>query len=219
MSLGIEWSNRRKRFKWREWIDRLFSVPIRLTHTHTHPLHLVACAAFLNRTLDTERESENVPGRIHVAVVACATGGTFPRSYSKPCDTFRPLRWQRTALRTGLGCELLTDIQIHSPVPAGFVSELRPEHRPASIEHGFCHPRLCKRGRVDVTDRDQRIVARDLGRRLVDKIVAAILDLGVDSLDAALVTGALRNRQPLFMSTINARRLDGHTIAACGHGL
>src|SRR5258708_35520130 len=116
--------------------SRVSSVPIRLSPMSE------SLSAFLNRRRDTAPEPKDVLRRVHVAVVARATRRTHPGSYSKPCDTFRPLRRQRTARRAGLGRELLVDVQVHSAVPAGFVAELRPEHRPAGVEHGLCHPRL-----------------------------------------------------------------------------
>ena len=182
-------------------------MPIRLLPTATTSC-VCGLPAFLNRTLSTQRERKNVPGRIHVAVVTRATFGTVPRSYSKRAHTFRTTVGNYPAARARLGREPLVDVQEHSPVPAGLVAELCPEHRPASIEHGLCHPRLCQRGRVDVADRDQRVLSRNLGRRLVSEILAAVLDLGVYCLDAALIAGALSDGQPLLVPPINARSFD-----------
>src|SRR4051794_15012874 len=79
--------------------------------------------AFFHKTRDTPRESENIPGRVHVAVVACAAVGTIPFSYSKACDTFRPLRRQCSARRTGLGRELLVHFRERRRLVAQHVAE------------------------------------------------------------------------------------------------
>src|SRR5258708_2187466 len=98
--------------------------------------------AFLNRRRDTAPEPKDVLRRVHVAVVTRATCRTHPSPYSKRAHTFRTTAGNFPAARARLGREPLVDVQVHNPVPAGFVAELRPEHRPAGVEDGLRHPRL-----------------------------------------------------------------------------
>src|SRR5215510_7208378 len=79
-----------------------------------------------------------------------ATVRTSPVPHSKAYDTFRAS--DASAVGTGLGSPFLADDFESNSVPQGFIAELLPEHRPAGVEHGFCHPRLRQSGRVHVAD-------------------------------------------------------------------
>jgi hypothetical protein len=166
-------------------------------------------------TLSTQRERENVSGRVHVAVVACTTFGTLPLSYSERAHTFRTAGGIASAARAHLGREFLIDVQVHRSVPAGFVAELRPEHRPACIGNGFCHPCLCKAGRLDVTDRDQRILSHNLGGCFVDEISTTVLNFGVNCLRSSPIAGSLSYGQANLMTPVNARCIYHVAVAAC----
>ena len=114
-------------------------------------------------------------------------------SHSETCDTFRAADY--TAVRTGSGSVAFVNLAERGSVPAGFIAEHVPQHRPASIEDGLCHPALSERGRADVADSDKLIGANYISRRLVELMSSRMGNLGVDRLGAAFVACALERRQ------------------------
>src|SRR5580692_10425587 len=119
---------------------------------------LSSSPVFFYKTLGTQREPENIPGRVHVAVVARATIRTFPCSYSKLCDTFRASDY--TAIGTGLGRELL----VHFHKYCRFIFQHISESRPSSIQNRFRHSRFCQTFRIDIPNRDERVFASETCR-------------------------------------------------------
>src|SRR5499427_10442342 len=101
-----------------------------------------------------------------------ATLRTSPVPHSKACDTFRAS--DASAVGTGLGSPFLADDLESNSVPQGFIAELLPQHRPAGVEHGFCHPRLRQSGRVHVTDNHTAMLAHKPRRFLMQKMLPAI---------------------------------------------
>ena len=74
-------------------------------------------------------QPENVQRGVHVAVKNRSAVATRPLSYSKTCDTFRPLRWQRATRRTGLGSPCLVHLNAPAAIPNGLVRQLRCPRR------------------------------------------------------------------------------------------
>src|ERR1035437_9734255 len=105
-------------------------------------------------------------------------------SYLQSCDTF--MAADCTPVRTRCRSPSLVGFHKKRPVPAGFIFEHVPQHRPAVIENGLSHPRLGKLRGADITDNDKLVFRSDLAAGLVYLILSSIRDLGVDSLDAAL---------------------------------
>ncbi len=128
---------------------------------------------------------------------------TNPRSYSKVCGTF----WAAdcTAARTHLGGEALINPDVFSAVPDGFVAELRPKLRPASIEHGLGQAGRGKSGSIDVSDADERILTHEPPREFVQEMPATMKDLGIQSLYSVLAPATLRAGEPLGVSREVAR--------------
>ena len=122
--------------------------------------------AFLDGTLSTQREGKDVLGRVHVAVVASATSGTNPLSYSKSAHTFRTTVGYDSAARANLSRESLINVHERGSVPAGFVPELGLEHCPTGVIDGLGHPRFDESGRTYIADRDQSVVFSQTGRGL-----------------------------------------------------
>jgi len=149
--------------------------------------------AFHNRRLSTQPEGEDVPGRVHVAVVDLSTGGAPPLSYSETCDTSRPLRRKNPRQRAGLGRELLPHLCVGCSVPAGLVAEHVAEGGQSGVEHGlgkFCpgEPRAGHVPDVNCTE-----TTYDLRRLLVQVIASDVRDLGVQSTHPASVVRTLRD--------------------------
>jgi putative transposase len=139
--------------------------------------------------------------------------------YSKRAHTFRTAVGDFPAARARLGSPSLVGFKEHGSVPAGFVTELRPQHAPARIQDGLRHPGLDEFGRADIADDDQGVVADDPRRRLVELMFARVGDLGVDRADAALVTGALLDRERCLVLAVVAQGRDGRAVAQCGRRL
>ena len=136
---------------------------------------------------------ETVPCRVDVAVVGGSALTTGPISYSKPCDTFRPLGWQCATARAGLGGVAFVNFFEQYPCAIAFVPEHGSEAAPAGIEYGFCHPCLGQRERLHVADEYCSVTVGQLGAALLQKIGTTISDLGVDRLDPSRFAGALRH--------------------------
>lgn len=162
-------------------------------------------------------DTKNVPSRVHVAIVRRSTTGALPVPYSETCDTFRAA--DCTAVRTGSGSVSFVGFNIPSPMPSGFIGELVAEHRPASVEHGLCHPRLSQLLRVHIADDDQFVLPGDPRGLLVKVMAPSVGDLGVDCSDAALVSGPLRNGKLSLISAIVLERRDAGAIGADGKRL
>ena len=100
------------------------------------------------------------------------------------------------------------------PVPAGFIFEHVPQHRPACIKHGFSHPGFCNLRGADIADDDKLVFASDSGARLMELILSGICDLGVDRLDAAFVARSLLNGERGFVLAIVLQGRNSVAVAA-----
>jgi putative transposase len=140
-------------------------------------------------------------------------------SYSERAHTFRTAVGDFPAARARSGSPCFVDNHQSRPVPAGLVSELRFQHSPACIEHGFSHPCLDKLGGADIADDDQGVFAGKPRRRLVKLMFARIGDLGVDRANAALVSGALLDGKRGLVFSVVAKRRDGRAITQRGKRL
>ena len=132
--------------------------------------------------------------------------------YCKTCDTFRAA--SRMTRRTGLRTPSFVSFNKHSIVPAGFISKLCPERRPARIQDGLRHLGFCEFNRVHVADDDQTVSTNDLGGLFVKMMFSRVRDLGVDDLDTTLVVGTLSLPKLGFVFPIVAERRDHVAVAA-----
>jgi hypothetical protein len=137
--------------------------------------------------------------------------------HAKTCDTFRAT--DCTAVGAGLGSPSFVGLNVSRPVPSGFVSELRPQHRPTRIEDGLSHPSFREFGRADITNDDQFVFASEPRAPLVKMVTTGVGDLGVDRADAALISSTLRNGERGLMLAVGAKGRNGRAIAACGKRL
>ena len=139
--------------------------------------------------------SENVRRSILVTIMYTAAVATRPLSYSKVCDTFRPLLGQAAASRTDLGTESFVHFLVPSSARNRFVAQHVSEGRPACIEHGLRQSGLGESRGVHVSDGDVVEVSHDAMRGFVQEVVARILDARVEVGSEAFLVGALRLRQ------------------------
>lgn len=141
---------------------------------------------------------------------------TLPFSYSKTCDTFRPLGRQGAAARAGLGGESLIDFLEHSAMPNGLVRELVAECRPACIVDGLRHVGFGKSCRVDVANGDVVELAHDAVRELMDEVATPGGDLRVNLTRLTLLPGAPCFGQLILHSAVVARIVDLFAIRQRG---
>jgi hypothetical protein len=148
---------------------------------------------------------ENVLGGIHITIVMGAAFRTSPflrlfsEQASKSCDTSRPRLGQRATSRTGLGgIRFVDNLEPYTCVIA-LVFERVSEHRPAHIEHGFCHPRLCQLARVHVTNEDGTMLTYQPGAEFVQEVFPAVCDGGVDRANTIFFSGTLNQAKPRSM--------------------
>src|SRR5687767_5253419 len=111
--------------------------------------------------------SENVRRSVLVTIMYGAAVATRPLSYSKVCDTSRPLLGQSAASRTDLGTESLVHFLNPSSARNRFVAQHGSEGRPACIEHGLCQSGLGESRRVHVSNSDVVEVSHDAMRDFV----------------------------------------------------
>src|SRR5215467_5288181 len=142
-----------------------------------------------------------------------ATVRTSPVPHSKACDTFRAS--DACAVGTGLGSPFLADDFESNSVPQGFIAELLPQHRPVGVEHGFCHPRLRQSGRVHVADNDTAMLAHELRRFLMQKMLPAILRPGVQCSRTAFLSSPLCQGQFRLVPPIEGGHLDPAPVREC----
>ncbi len=158
---------------------------------------------------------ENVPGRVHVAVVSdtALTAGPFP--YSQPIDALRAA--ERAAGRTGAGGVRLVHLFEHDACVCALVGQHRLQLAPAGIQHRLGHRGFGKL-RGSYIAHDDRAAALDQHpAELVQGIPAPVGDLGVNGPDTGLLARALCNGQCRFQVAVEAAVLQPGAIAASGH--
>lgn len=124
--------------------------------------------------------SENVQGRIGIAIMYNATITANPLSYSKICDTFRPRRGQRATRRADLGGKTFVHFLEPCAVPDGFEAEHVAEGRPACIKNRLRHTGLGEPRGIDIADRDIVKIPRDSMRELMQEVAATVGYFSVD---------------------------------------
>ena len=82
------------------------------------------------------------------------------------------------------------------------------------IERGLGHAGLRERLRVDVADESRRALAHQPRRELVQEVLPAVGDLGVNRLDAVLVPRALGHGQRRLQVTVELLGLDFDPVRA-----
>ena len=136
---------------------------------------------------------ENIDSGIHVPIMNRATMHTRPHSLIQTWETFRAR--YATASGAGLGRKSLGHLNVLNPVPHGFIAEHFLEGVPACIGNGLCQRHLFQGRGFDVAHDDFSVTLHKRRRLLVKVMLARVLNLGMDGLDAAAISGALRGRQ------------------------
>src|SRR5262245_31153655 len=109
------------------------------------------------------------------------------------------------ALATGLGCVALAHLCEGNPCVIAFVSDKVAQHRPGHVERGFALPRRDLPLGRDIADKDRAACIDDGAGELVQGILAAVGDLGVQGLHLPLAAAPLRLSKPGFNIAIEAR--------------
>lgn len=175
-------------------------------------------ACFSRERLTFQPEPENVSSGVDVPIVGLSALATNPSSHSERAHTFRAAHGDRPASRARSGSPRLVNFDERSPVPAGFIAELRFQDPPARVQHGLGHAGLDELRGTDVADGDKFVLPSDLRRPLVKLMAACVGDLGVDRLDAGLVPGAQAQRARGLVLTVVSKGRDLGSIAAGGEG-
>jgi hypothetical protein len=127
---------------------------------------------------------------------------TYPVSYSKVCDTFRPRR--ATARRTDLGRHSFVYFLKPSPVLNSFIAEHITEGRPSCIQYGLGQVGFSQPGGIHVTDGDVIKLLNQFPRFLVQKVGTLIHDFGVNRDHLPSLVGTLRKTQLGFQRPVVA---------------
>lgn len=181
--------------------------------------HALGGEDFHNWRLTFQPDTENVLSCVHVPIMVRATVAAFPASYSKRAHTFRTAGRNSPAARARLGSPSFIDLNVNSPVPAGFVAELLTQYPPTRIQDRLCHSGFCELRGTDVPDDDQGVFPNNTGSRLVKLMFAGIGDLGMDRPGASFVSGTLGYTQSHLVSAIVPQSGDCAAIAKCGKRL
>lgn len=140
-----------------------------------------------------------------------------PLSYSKTLQSLRA--GEASALTTGLGSVSLVGFDIHRLPSGSFVPQHISEHRPARILNGFRHPSFGELGGIHIANDDQAIRVSQALAGDVEMMAPSVSDLGMDRLDAMLISGALSLANGVFISAIVLQSWDFDSVAACGERL
>ncbi|HUA24622.1 MAG TPA: hypothetical protein VMA54_10930 [Steroidobacteraceae bacterium] len=134
------------------------------------------------------------------------TAATYPLSYYQVLSTF----WAAAcpACGTDLRGQSLVNLDVLGPVPHSFVAELGSKLRPAGIEHSLGQAGSGKAAGINLTDADTPVSPHEKGRQLMQEVLSAVPDLGVNSPQARLAPGALDGYERLLVLAIEARGLD-----------
>ena len=152
----------------------------------------------------------DVDCRVHVAQMVRSAIRAIPFPLIQTCLTFRP--GNATAFVAGLGTPSFVDFREQHLRLMAFVLKHRSERRPASVQDGLRHLGFCQAGRVHVADEDCPVLVNEACRNLVQVILAAVGNLGVNSLHPLLVVRALRYRKRWLKVAVETLRLDGFSI-------
>jgi len=127
-----------------------------------------------------------------------------PCSYSSACDTL----WATAcrARRTDLGRKRFIDFSERDPCESAFIPEHRSKCRPPRIQHRL-RVRCLREGRgLYVTDKDSAVLAHQSSGELVQGVLSAIGDFGVNRPHARLLMRALRARELRLQAAVELRR-------------
>jgi hypothetical protein len=100
-----------------------------------------------------------------------------------------------------------------------FVLDHVPQGRPAHVEHGLAVAGVDLPGRRNVPDEHRAGAIDDGAGILVEGILAAVRDLGVDGLYQTLFALPLRLGEPCFLIAVEAALLDRTAVAGDRRGL
>lgn len=154
-------------------------------------------------------ESEDILSSINIPIMQHSTVAS-PLSYSKACDTFRPLfTYSGTANRAGLGSPGFIDNYKLCIVPSGFVLKHGFEHIPTCVENRFGHSRFSKFGTAHVANYYYFILASDSSTGNVQVMLARIFYFCVNGIRALFVMGALSDGQ-LFSIFVSESDMFNH---------
>lgn len=161
--------------------------------------------------------AENVPGRVHVAIMRRTAIRTFPEPYSQSCDTFRAA--DCTAVRTGCGSPSFVGFNVARPVPAGLVAEHAAEHRPSGVKNRLGHPCLGERGAAHIANDDQSVFPRNHRGLLMEMVQPRVRNLRVDRSNTASVVSSRSARQRRLVPSIVLKVGNQFAVARCGKAL
>ena len=138
---------------------------------------------------------ENVPGRVHVAVVHRAALAASPSSYSKACPTFRTAGGNAPAARASLGGVAFIHYVEDDTGLLALVFQHRLEHGPARVQRALGHPGFDQLHAGHVAHEDSGVVPDQHRAELVQHVLALVRNLGVDRLDPPLLASPLGHAQ------------------------
>jgi hypothetical protein len=136
-----------------------------------------------------------------------------PVRYSQACDPSWPRRRQTAALRTGLGRQVLENLKTHAAAAQSrFPRQHGPEVRPTGVKHAFGHVGPSEFRRAHIANGNESVLPHRVRSRLVQKILPAVPDFGVDSLRTLALTCPLQGRKLRFAGAVEGRHCDFATV-------
>ncbi len=147
---------------------------------------------------DVPARDEEIDRRVDVPIMPSTTTATNPLSDYEALSTL----WATacSARGTDLRGESLIHLDVLGPVPRGFVAKLRSKQRPAGIEHGFGQAGSGQSGAIDVADADAPVLAHETRGQLVQEVLTAVRDPGVDGPNAAPVSVGQHHGERIVIS-------------------
>jgi len=129
-----------------------------------------------------------------------------PFSYSKPAQAFRPRSC--VAHAAVLGGKSFILLFVICAVRNRFISAHIAEHAPASVQHGLRHASLRQLPAVHVPNADEAVLSHNLRGELVQEVLPAIGNPGMDRPCPSLLLRPLGHGKLRLQVSIEALRLD-----------
>jgi hypothetical protein len=156
-------------------------------------------------------DRKNVSSRIHVAVMHRAAIAAGPFSYSK---TFAAFGASATIAPTaGLGGMRFVDLLEPHACASALVPKHGSQRAPASVQNAFRVLGTCHRARADVAYEDGAGSLHDSSAVLMQEILPAVGDLGVDRARTISLLRALRDTKCVFEVAVEAGSLNRAAVA------
>lgn len=181
--------------------------------------HALKDGDFPSGRLTFQPDTENVAGRVDIAIMRRAAVQTFPMPHSKRAHTFRTAGGDDPAARARLGSPSFVDDPDINSMRNRFILEKLSEHRPTGVVNRLRHFRFGKPRRVHIADNNYAVFFDKTRRFDMQEMSSLPRDLGLKITSAALLLAPLIERQFFLGASVKSGVFDLVPIAQRGQRL